>query len=319
MLTQNLVRELFEEVHMILQNSKIEEARQNTEWILSEILNFKGRAEVYLNRDQEVSEEKKFEILSLVQKRSQGIPLQYLFKNTEFYSLKIRVAPQCLIPRPETEILVEHALRFLTSEKHKGNTAKHNENSAASLQSMNERSSKSKSESPLKVLDIGTGSGNIAIAIAKNLRNCKVLAIDISEEALKLARENVEVHGCMSQIKLETCDITQGLDQEEYFDLIVSNPPYIDEEDWFNLPDEVRLHEPKIALNGGEKGMEIISKVIENASRFLRSGGALMIEISGSKQTPAVIKTLNEIDCFEEIDVLKDYRLEDRIVKMVRR
>jgi release factor glutamine methyltransferase len=297
-LNQKTVGEIFEEVHALLEKSRIEEARQNAKWIISEILNFKGFSEVYLNRNQEVSDEMSLRILNLAQKRSQGIPLQYLLNSTEFFSLRLHVNSHCLIPRPETEILVEHALRYLKDPTHC-------ENGETRL-------------AP-NILDIGTGSGNIAIAIAKNLQPCKILAIDVSEEALKLALKNIEMHGCESQIKLVTYDITQGLYQDEPFDLIVSNPPYIDEEDWYLLSDEVRLHEPKIALDGGEKGMRVISKVIENASRLLRPRGALMIEISGAKQTSEVLKTLKETNSFQNIDVLRDYRFEDRIVKAIRK
>jgi len=289
--TQNLttIRELFEEVEMVLQTAKIEESRSNTEWILWESLGIRDRAEVYLSRGKIVPEEKRAMILNIAHKRAQGVPLQYLFNSTEFFSLKMSVFPACLIPRPETEILVEHAIEWM----------------------------KSQPVSSLKILDIGTGSGNIAIAIAENVPDCKILAIDISKEALKVAEKNIEFHGSTSQIELMAHDILKRLKRNEYFDLIVSNPPYIDEKDWSNLPEEVRLYEPKAALSGGKEGMEVISQIIKQAPLLLRQGGALMMEISGSKQTPAIRKVFDETEGFHHLEIVKDYSFEDRVVKAI--
>jgi release factor glutamine methyltransferase len=283
------IRELFEEVQMILKTAKVEESRLNTEWILWESLGLRDRAEVYLSREKTVSEEKRAMILNHACKRAQGVPLQYLFNSTEFFSLKMRISPACLIPRPETEILVEHAIGWLQSQP----------------------------VSSLKILDIGTGSGNIAIAVAKNVPGCKILAIDISKETLKVAQQNIEFHRSTSQIELMTHDILDGLKRNDLFDLIVSNPPYIDEKEWSNLPEEVRFYEPKTALNGGKEGMEVISKIIKQAPLLLRKGGALMMEFSGSKQTPAIRKVFDETEGFHNLEIVKDYSFEDRVVKAI--
>jgi release factor glutamine methyltransferase len=141
--------------------------------------------------------------------------------------------------------------------------------------------------------------------------------MDISEEALKIAEENIKFHQSTFQIELMAHDILKGLKRNEPFDLIVSNPPYIDEKEWAHLPEEVRLYEPQSALNGGKEGMEVISQIIKQAPLLLRQGGALMMEISSSRQMPAIRKVFDETEGFQNLEIVKDYSSEDRVVKAI--
>ncbi len=282
---------IFHYVFQMFQNAQLDEATQNTELILWNILRLKNRAEVYLNRGIEISEAKAFQILQAAQERLKGKPIQYILKQTDFFSLPLEVSENCLIPRPETEQLVEQAIGWL----HKQNLP-----------------------SP-KILDIGTGSGNIAIAIAKNIPSAKILALDISKDALEIAHKNIQNHQVEHRINLIASDLTQGLKSKASFDMIISNPPYIDEKDWATLPKEVRLFEPYLALCTKQEGLNIIFKIIEAASQFLKPQGLLLVEFGTSDQIIMIQEALEKTQKFDSIEFLKDLALKDRMVKALRR
>ncbi|MBI1884158.1 MAG: peptide chain release factor N(5)-glutamine methyltransferase [Chlamydiae bacterium] len=279
------IHDLLQDMIEILKKARIEEATQNAELILQEILGLKNRSEIYLNRQQPVSESSAEQALALVHQRTTGSPLQYLLGHTEFFGLKMLVNRYCLIPRFETEMLVEKALYWF--QKNPGRS---------------------------RILDIGTGSGNIAIALAKNIPQADILAIDISENALKVAEENTRIHGVQSQIKLETCNFEKFIPSEP-FDMVIANPPYIPEEEWENLQAEVLL-EPRTALLGGEKGLKILNQIIERTPLFLKSNGVLLMEFGGEHQTSALLKKLSEKG-FRNINFSKDLAGKDRVVEAI--
>ena len=188
---------------------------------------------------------------AVVSDRLLGHPLPYLTGKVEFYGLDIRVTPEVLIPRPETEVLVELALAYR----------------------------------PGSVVDVGTGSGCIAIALAANLPTVTVYAIDISPAALAVARRNAERLGVGDRIEFIVGDLLSR--RPEPVDLIVSNPPYVSADEWASLPPAIRHHEPRLALDGGPDGLAVIRRLVSQSQGLLGPGGALLFEISADQSEQA--------------------------------
>jgi release factor glutamine methyltransferase len=211
----------------------------------------------------------------LLLRRLKGEPIQYILGQTEFYGLPFRVADGVLIPRPETEHLVEEALRVAANW-------------------------------PVpRILDIGTGSGAIAIALAHGLPQACVTTVDISPEALAIARENAVGNGVGERIRFLNGDLLQPVAGQE-FELIVSNPPYVPLGDFETLAVEVREHEPHTALFAGVDGLDIYRRLIPSAREHLVPGGWLLLEIGYSQQ--AAVETLLEAAGYAEIRFLPDYQ-----------
>jgi release factor glutamine methyltransferase len=191
--------------------------------------------------------------LRLVRRRSEGVPLAYLTGRKEFWSLEFRVGPGVLIPRPETEILVEKAVGLAA-------------------------------EGGRSILDLGTGSGNVAVALARELPRASVTATDISIRGLRIAAANAALNGCPG-IRFVHSDLFSAFGRARpLFDLIVSNPPYVGRAEWARLPAEVRDHEPRRALVGGVRGTEFTEKLVREARRFLKPGGRLVLEIGAGRE-----------------------------------
>ena len=210
------------------------------------------RIELYTAFDQQPSEQVLATFRELVRRRAQGEPVAYLVGQREFYSLTFRVTPDVLIPRPETEDLIVALL--------------------------DEVQRREKSE-PLSIADVGTGSGIIAICAAKRIPHCHVTAIDISQAALAVARANAEQHAVDEQMDFVESDLLAQL-PDARFDLIVSNPPYVSEAEFGELPREVADYEPRGALLAGRTGTEVIERLVAEAATRLKPAGALIVEIS---------------------------------------
>jgi release factor glutamine methyltransferase len=187
---------------------------------------------------------------ALIARRAAGEPTQYLTGNQEFWGLEFEVNPAVLIPRPETEHVIEVALERLRTRG-----------------------------APLRIADVGTGSGCIAVALARELPTAEIFATDISAAALEVAGRNAVRHGVSDRVRLVNCDLLSGVAGNEQFDVIVSNPPYVARDDAGQLQREVREHEPDAALFGGPTGVEIYSRLIEQAGSLLRRGGILALEL----------------------------------------
>lgn len=250
--------------------------RLEAEWLIALALGKNKLSEIYNLSIMKDDEEK---IDSIVKDRINGKPLAYAIGNAEFYGRKFDVNQNVLIPRPETELLVERIIKDIKENPKK-----------------------------LKVLDIGTGSGAIAITISLET-DAIVKALDISHKALKVAINN----GINLKSNVEFCksDIFSEIKDLEKFDIIVSNPPYIKSEDINGLDKEVRDFEPHLALDGGESGLEIYERIIKEAPKFLNPNGKIYFEI-GIGQADDIKKML-ERD-FECIEIIKDYNNIDRIV-----
>ena len=264
----------------------IDSPRLSAELLLSGILKMK-RIELYMQFDKLVAEEQLDKLHDLVKRAGQSEPIAYLTGKTEFYSLELEVSRDCLIPRPETELLVQRAIEFL----------------------------RTRSGSQF-VCDLCTGSGCIAVAIARNYPQAHIIATDICDAALNIAARNVEKHQLKERIKLLCGDlfdpIMPQLDTNK-FDLIVCNPPYVSTAEFEKLGKNIKDYEPKVALFAGADGLDIYRRIIKRVDVFLKPDAALMLEI-GYSQGPAVRELLEQTGCFSKITIEKDFHNNDRIV-----
>jgi len=210
---------------------------------------------------------------------------QYRTGKAYFMDFVLEVTPDTLIPRPETEILVEKALDITRA---------------------------SRPDRVWRILDVGTGSGNIAISLTKYIIHSKIIGLDISYKALLKAKENAAVNSAGDSLSFVQSDLFSALGQGELFDIIVSNPPYVAQYDMKNLPDEVK-EEPVLALYGGEDGIDFYRKICPEAKKHLKKGGYLVMEI-GYDQSGRV-KDLLDDEGYDQIEIFKDYSSIDRIVK----
>jgi len=211
------------------------------------------RIDLYTAFEEIASDEVRAKFRSMVRERAEGMPVAYLVGRREFFSLSFQVTPAVLIPRPETEDLV---VRMLDLAK------------------------EFTSESPLRVCDVGTGSGILAICAAKHLPQAEITAVDISDEALRVAEGNARQLGFSERIRFVQSDLLEALSPPESFHLICSNPPYVSEEEFTRLPRDVRDHEPYQALVAGPRGTEVIARLVPQAAERLTPGGWLLVEIS---------------------------------------
>jgi len=196
---------------------------------------------------------------AFINKRAAGAPTQYLTGKQEFWGLDFEVTPDVLIPRPETEYVVEIALA---------------------------RIGESRRSAPLRIADVGTGSGCIAVALAKELPNAKLFATDISPRALAIASRNAARHNFANRMTFIECNLLGAVPQQPPFDIIVSNPPYVAREDAATLPVDVREHEPELALFAGEDGMSVYPPLIAQAATHLDEGGLLVLELGAGLFEP---------------------------------
>ena len=230
----------------------VEGGRLAAELLLARALGCR-KIELYTRYETEPTPEQREAFRELVRLAGQHTPIAYLLGAREFFSLEFKVTPAVLIPRPETEALVQRAIDLCRAAP----------------------------DRTLRVLDIGTGSGCIAVAIARYAANCEVVGSDISPEALAVARENIERHnlaGRVQTVEADACALPEEV-RGDGFDLIVSNPPYIPEAVWATLAPHVRDHEPKLALSPGVEGLEMYRRLAADAPALLAPGGRVLVEI----------------------------------------
>lgn len=235
-----------------LRDHGAESARLDAELLLAEACHCQ-RIGLYTSFADEPPEDARVAFRELVKRRAEGMPVAYLLGRREFYSLPFHVTPDVLIPRPETEFLL---IRLLDLAKQKAPTG-----------------------AGLRIADVGTGSGILAVCAANELSEASVVAIDMSAKALGIARSNAETHGAAERIEFVESDLFAALDGEP-FDFVVSNPPYITTAEMATLSRDVSQYEPHLALEAGPKGTEVIERLIPQAAERLRPGGWLLIEIS---------------------------------------
>lgn len=246
-----IMREALRFSRDLLAEDGIPDSRIEAEALLMHLLN-KDRLHLYLDMGEELGPEEERDLSSLLTRRLQHEPIAYILGQREFFGIEMGVDRRVLIPRPETELLVEKTLEYLQSR-------------FGSL------------SHPFLVADVGTGSGAIAVALARSLPNATIYAIDISSEALKVARTNFKRHNVAERILALEGDLLSPL--PERVDVIVANLPYVAKPELANLCPEVREFEPRLALDGGEDGFSLIRRLLEEARGKLKKGGAIIIEI----------------------------------------
>lgn len=253
-----------------------------SELLFTELLKT-DRLSLYLNKDLHLDMQESEFIASALKRRAFGEPIQYILGKTEFMGFNFKLTKDVLIPRPETEILVDMVIQYVNRKMYCAN----------------------------RILELGTGSGCIAISLAKFLPQVKIDATDISREALKVARENAKINN--ASVNFIAADLfgSSGLKPETY-DLIVSNPPYIPTKAIEKLQSEVRL-EPAIALDGGRDGLYFYRQLIKLAPKYLKDKGILMMEM-GFNQHKKIKNIFKNYKNFEIIEVIKDYNNLERII-----
>jgi release factor glutamine methyltransferase len=263
----------------------IASARLDAELLLGHCLGL-DRVGLYLAYDRPLQEQEVQAYRELVRRRAAHEPVAYITGRRYFWTLELHIDKGVLIPRPETELLVEHGLKFLSA-----------------LDVAHPR-----------VLDIGTGSGAIALSLAAEMPHLDIVALDASAQPAACARANAERLGFTARVRVEQAFFPDACTQDAgYYDLIVSNPPYIPSGDIELLEPDIREYEPRSALDGGPDGLEVYRQWIPHCARLLVPGGALMLEI-GHDQGPGVSGLLAASGYFIGIEVARDYARLDRVV-----
>ncbi|MFL2875621.1 MAG: peptide chain release factor N(5)-glutamine methyltransferase [Candidatus Pelagibacter sp.] len=262
----------------LLKEKKIQSHILDSELLLSKTLN-KSREEILINLDQKIGKKNISTFKEFLKRRSKCEPIAYILEEKEFWSNKFFVTKDTLIPRPETELLVEKLLKMYDGKK-------------------------------ISILDIGTGSGCIIISLLYNLKKSKGIGIDISKKAISAAKKNAFRYKLFNRIKL----LNKSLESifEKKFDLIVSNPPYIKRKDIKNLSEDIKKYEPIMALDGGNDGLDLIKKVIYKSRKILKINGTLALEI-GNEQIKKVSKILIDNN-FRVKNLITDYKNNVRCV-----
>ncbi len=249
-----------------------------------------NRSSIYINSDRELKVAEKLELVDMVKKRLKRIPIQYITRHQEFMGMDFLVESGVLIPRPETEILVEESIKKIKNYKYSDN---------------------------IKVADLGTGAGVIAISIANFINNITVYATDISKKSLQIALKNAQKHDCKDKIIFLQGDLFEPFKnkiEELSLEAIISNPPYINSCDFESLPPEVRDNEPRIALFGGIDGLDYYRKIIRKSPQYLKKKGFLALEVGAGQARKVKELILKENNFNQDIEIIKDYLGIERVV-----
>lgn len=271
------IGKLLASAQQTLECAGIANAAQEARWLLAFALGMKHH-ELVSRSEQPVTAEQLTRVLSVLQRREAREPLQYILGSQEFCGLDFSVTPAVLIPRPETELLVQETLR------------------------------EGGFEEGAVLVDVGTGSGCVAVTLATILGGMRIFALDCSQDALKVARKNAERHGVIDKIIWLEGDLLSPLMEYSVagaVDAIISNPPYIAESEWAGLQPEVRAYEPRSALLAGPKGIEFHERLIHDSKEFLAPGGLLVMEV-GQGQLPVVQRMAVEAGGYTGLQTVTD-------------
>ena len=268
----------------VLSAAGIESARLDAEVLLRHALSI-DRTELYLRLDDPISDQHRRALRSFLQRRMRHEPVAYITAHQEFWSLDFRITPDVLIPRPETERLVETAL---------------------------EAASEFPADLPVRILDVGTGSGVLAVSLAKELPQAQVFASDISSAAVAVARANAVRHGLSERINFVVGDLFEGIHANRPFTVILANPPYVRSRELPALQPEIKEWEPYLALHGGTDGLEIYHRIASQAYSYLVPGGVLLLEI-GFDMARDVLNLFSGASNYEVARIIRDYAARDRV------
>lgn len=263
----------------LLRESNIENPIQTSKIVLANLIQ-KSKEYILINENEILLDDIFNEFIERIEKISNGIPLQYITNTQEFMGMEFFVDENVLIPRADTEMLVEEVLSIVESGEN------------------------------LEVLDMCTGSGAIAVSIAKNTNNCKVFAVDISEGALEVAKKNAIKNGVDKKINFINSNMFEKIDENKRFDIIVSNPPYIETATLSTLDIQVQ-NEPKIALDGGTDGLDFYRNLLINSKKYLKKNGVIAMEI-GYNQKEAVTNLFKAE--YKDVYCKKDLSGNDRVI-----
>ncbi|HUK41219.1 MAG TPA: peptide chain release factor N(5)-glutamine methyltransferase [Candidatus Acidoferrales bacterium] len=283
---QPTVRHALAEAAQFLTHAGIESARLDAEVLLGHALGME-RAELYIRRDSALTCDDGKRFQELLARRAKSEPVAYITGHKEFWSLDLMVTPDVLIPRPETELLVELTLAQVAADSPK---------------------------TPLKILDIGTGSGAVAIALAKELPTARIWAVDASAAALIIANSNARRHGVAERIRFLHGNLFDPITElGQSFDFIVSNPPYVLTKEITTLAREIHDWEPKIALDGGPDGLDYYRRIIAQTHEYLAPEGRVLLEI-GAEIGAAIAELFARTGGFERTKIYQDYAGKDRVI-----
>jgi release factor glutamine methyltransferase len=282
-----IVHDILNDATHDFEEADIPSARLDAEVLLSFCLGC-DRLEFYKNPDMIISETQLAAFRNLIARRLQWEPVAYITSRKEFWSFSLEVNNSVLIPRPDTEVIVEEALNLC----------------------------RKMDSSEIKILDIGTGSGAIALALAAEITGAKVVATDISEAAVNLAKKNAAALGLKEKIDFRHGNLFEPVNG--FFDIIICNPPYISAREYEKLPTGVKDYEPQEALWAGKSGLEFYEKLIYQAAAFLQKNGWLLLEI-GAKQESGVRGIMEAAGFYDSIEMRRDYAGLPRVIKARRK
>ena len=278
------IEELLREGKKVLEKNNIEEASIISRSLLQYVLKI-DRNKLVINKDEEVENNKENEYIGYIKEVAAGKPIQYITNRQEFMGLSFFVDENVLIPQPDTEILVEEAIKY-------ANQIKEN----------------------VEILDMCTGSGCIGVALAKHVKNAKVTLLDISTKALEVAKKNAKENEVKEKVNFIQSDMFENIKSK--FDVIVSNPPYIKTKVINELDLQVQ-NEPHLALDGGENGLKFYEILINEAPKYLKENGKIFLEI-GYDQKKEVEKLARNSKLYKEIETVKDLANNDRVIELKR-
>ena len=267
----------------ILAEVGIDRAKAEIELILCHLLEV-DRLHLYLDGSALLTDTVLARFDEIIKRRATRYPLQYILEEAWFYGRKFYVSPAVMVPAPETEVLCETAIGFVREKK----------------------------VGKPRVLDLGVGSGVIAVTLAMELDDCSIIAVDISWEVIQVAKRNADELGATDKIKFRQSDFFSSISEGEKFDLILSNPPYVSEKEYQALPPEV-LADPKSALLAGEDGLDAIRIILREAPNYLAKGGRIIFEI-GYEQSRAVADLTESDNRYQSIVIIKDLNDIDRVI-----
>ena len=276
------ISEILKDAAEILRRNDIAEPRREATSLLAFTLQ-KDKTFLIAHSEYELSAEEETRFREVLQRRAKREPFQYITGKQEFYGLDFEVTKDVLIPRPETELIVENALELLPENG--------------------------------RFCEVGIGSGCISVSILHELKSATAIGLDISEKALRIAEINALIHQVSNRLKLEISDVFSNLKVEQ-FDLVVSNPPYISSVEITNLQAEVKDYEPHNALTDGKGGFSIIEKIVDETPHFLKPRGFLLMEIGFDQSTE--VRKMFDANVWQKVEILPDLQGIPRMVKAVK-
>jgi release factor glutamine methyltransferase len=255
-----------------------------TQMMIAKVIE-KDRLYIMLNLEEDIDESKVEIIKTMIDKRKSSYPLQYILGEREFWGMDFKVSEGVLIPRQDTEILIEETLKKLKDNKHKSN---------------------------LKGFEIGVGSGIISITLLKEIETLTMIGVDINDKAIELTKANALKHEVSDRLCILNSNLFEKINKENQFDFIISNPPYIETKVIDSLQEDIKQHEPKLALDGGEDGLDFYRAIIEQSKSYISPEGFIAFEI-GYNQAEAVKKIFVE-NGYPNVTIAKDLAGFDRVV-----